>query len=163
MIDSSVVHGCVGESGAADEPVLRLHERVRHPVVVVALRVAESLDAHLGADEATSEGSTADLGPLHGAELSAAEVRSETGSAHEHGGRSSSSESHSGSESAPATLSLKELFLAEEEAVGRLHNLVSGVVPGVVVLPAGKERSVRVLFALSDGACEHAGHCFSFQ
>lgn len=141
--NQSSVGGSVGQDGATDEPVLRLHEGVGHPVVLVRLSVAEGLNADLVSDAAASNGGTTEHEHLHSSELSAAEVTGHTGTHGEHGSNSSSSHTHGESEVGPATLSTEEVFLVEEEAVGRGNNLIGRIVRGVVVVPAAHVGTVE--------------------
>ena len=66
----------VAESRANYVPVLRLHEDIGHPVVIVSQRVTERLDANILANETTSPETSAEHGPIHCLELSAAEMSS---------------------------------------------------------------------------------------
>ncbi len=152
------VGGFVSEDGTANVPVLCLDEHVGHPVVVVGSRVTHGLDAHLVTDAAASQSSATDHAPLHGAELTTAEVSSHTGSAEKHGSGTCTSETHGEAEGAPATLSFEESLLGEEVAVGRLDDLVGGLVAGGVVAPSTDEGFVEELSAFPHGAGKHSWH-----
>ena len=161
LCSSCSVGGLVAEDGTANVPVLCLHERVGHPVVVVGGRVAKGLDAHLLTDAAASEGSATEHAPLHGAELATAEVSSHAGSAEKHGSEAGTSETHGEAEGAPAASGLEELLLREEEAVRRLNDLIGSVIGGAVVAPSTDEGLVEELSAFPHGAGKHSWHFLS--
>ena len=98
--------------------------------------IAEHLDAGLTTNEATEDGSATEHTPLHGLELTTAEMGSNTRAAHNDSCSAHAGEAHSKTEGAPATLSFKEIILAEKESVGSLNDIVGGVVSLSVVIPA---------------------------
>ena len=134
------------------EPVLRLREMVRHPVVMCPLGVAKGRDTHLLANEATGEGCTAKHHPLDSSELATAEVRSHAWSRHANAGSSGTAETHGDSEFGPATLSLEELVLGEEEAGGILNDLISSFVRSIHAVSVLEVRGVVVLQLHLEGA-----------
>ena len=86
-------------------------------MVVVSGRVTHGLDAHLLADATTDEGSAGKTAPLHGAELTAAEVSCHAGSGKHRASKGGTSKTHGQCEGAPATSGLEELLLGEEVSV----------------------------------------------
>ena len=116
------------------ESVLRLNERVSHPVVVHGLVVTEGKGSDSLSSDVTESRHSSENGPLGESELSVLEVVKHTGVHSASSTGSSGGHTKLNHKGDHTSLSLKELGLVHEESIGLVDDLIGSIVGGVRVL-----------------------------
>ena len=109
-------------------PVLRLNERVSHPVVVHGLAVAKGRDANLLPSVVPEDARHEKARELVEAQLPVLEVVERSWGTREDGERAKTHQAEGKADGGHAALGRKKVLLVEEVAIGRSNNLVGSVV-----------------------------------
>ena len=116
------------EHEGSQVPVLRLNERVSHPVVVHGLAVAKGSDANLLPGVVPEHARREKARELIEAQLSVLEVVERSWGTREDGERAQTDQTEGKADGGHAALGRKKVLLVEEVAIGRSNNLVGGIV-----------------------------------